>query len=327
MKKHFDWIDYAKTFAIFLVVLVHVNCNATVNVLINATVIPLFLTLSGFLFSYQRNPSPCQFTLKRFRRLIIPYLWIGAISYVAWIAFLRNYGSNPHDQLPWHEPLIGMLAGIPNMLSHDIPLWSLVSFFVVEIIYYPLGRLIKNDCVIITLSWSFTLACYIFIPSIFGNLPLALGPSICGLGFYACGRILRKTFDNNKRRFDKPFSYPLIALYIIAYPYVALNNGYLSFYICRYNNFALFLTGAIIGSLLVIGLSMHVASLIGTGKESLIIRMASKGTLLICGFHLLVFAVMKGVMLFVFGVSPERLSTGVIHGTIFALCGFLLCLP
>ena len=90
--KRIAWIDYGKSLAIFLVVLLHVNCNHEVVKVINGFIMPLFFLMSGYLFSIDRNPSYKVFVAKRFRQLMVPYLWISALAYAAWVTVLRHVG-------------------------------------------------------------------------------------------------------------------------------------------------------------------------------------------------------------------------------------------
>ena len=143
--KRLAWIDYVKVFAIFFVVLVHVDCSPLCTKVLKAFLMPLFFILSGYLFSYERNPKYKPFALKRFRQIIIPYAWISAVTYLLWFFVLRKFGNNPNDAVAWYVPVAGTFAGMPPLLVHDIPLWSLVSFFVVEMIYYPLRKCLKSD--------------------------------------------------------------------------------------------------------------------------------------------------------------------------------------
>ncbi|MDE6175982.1 MAG: hypothetical protein K2F71_00400, partial [Paramuribaculum sp.] len=48
--------------------------------------------------------------------------------------------------------------------------------------------------------------------------------------------------------------------------------------------------------------------------------------LLICGFHLLSFAALKGVALFGFGIPPEELTEGLFRGIAFAFAAMTLTL-
>lgn len=315
---HIIWMDFAKSMAIVLVVLLHVHCNDPVDRAINGFIMPLFFTLSGYLFSYERNPSFGKFALKRFRQLVVPYLWINLIAWVAWVAVLRHYGSNSGDTAPWHQPLLGALAGIPPLLSHDIPLWSLLSFYVVEIAFYSLRRL--RETAVAALAWGGSLALTLICGQAMEWFPLALSPSVCGLGFYALGHLWRRRL---------PTRVPGVAATAVALAIGAAaiaTNGRVEFYLCRYGgDFALFLIGSAAGSVAAVGVARLIARPFACGTPRLI-RFISRGTLLICGFHLLSFAALKGVALFGFGISPEELTEGLFRGIAFAFAAMTLTL-
>lgn len=44
-------------------------------------------------------------------------------------------------------------------------------------------------------------------------------------------------------------------------------------------------------------------------------------------FHLLVFAMIKGVMLYMFGISPATLNENLLYGMLFAVSALILTLP
>lgn len=60
-EKRIVWIDYAKSIAIWLVVLLHTHCDAECSQIINSFVMPTFFILSGILFSSERYVSYGQF--------------------------------------------------------------------------------------------------------------------------------------------------------------------------------------------------------------------------------------------------------------------------
>jgi fucose 4-O-acetylase-like acetyltransferase len=59
--------------------------------------------------------------------------------------------------------------------------------------------------------------------------------------------------------------------------------------------------------------------------ERKFIQAIAKDTLLICAFHLIIFAVLKGVMLYVFKIEPSILTGTVLLNVIFALISMLIC--
>lgn len=324
-----SWVDYAKAIAIFLVVLLHTHCDYELTKIINAFVMPLFFIVSGYLFSFDRNPRYGAFAAKRFRQLVVPYLWINLVAYVAWVVVLRHVGDDSGDALAWHEPLWAIAAGIGPMLVHDVPLWSLLSFFVVEMLFYPLRRAGISEWIVAAggFAASWTLAA--LWPDAAGQLPFVLGPSLAGLAFYACGFGARRLVPGRAAGLRPGARTLLRAAALVAavgvFAAAESRSGEVVFYICEYGgSYPLFVVGSVAGAVAVIAFSHLLADAFGDCRA---VRFVSVGTLLICGFHLLAFAAIKGVMLYGFHVGPAELTAGPLRGLAFATAAFGLTLP
>ncbi|MCH5225125.1 MAG: acyltransferase family protein [Muribaculaceae bacterium] len=330
MKNRIEWIDWCKSFAIFFVVWLHIHSNEVVDMVINGFIMPLFFIVSGYLFKFENNPSGTRFFIKRFRQLVVPYLWINIIAFLLWVFFLRNYGSNPLDEIEWHSPLVAIFTGVGPLLVHDIPLWSLLSFFVVEMLFYFLYYLhLRWGGILI---FSFLLYCILvsFIPDTIGSLPMVVGPSIAGLIFYALGFGWRESIrpkillpQSPKGRMIFLFAGLVVCLGLFVPAVISIGN--ISFYICRIGNLPGFFISSLSGSVFII----IICKLISHFSLSTppLIRMISIGTLLICGFHLIIFAGIKGVMLLGFNISPDKFTSGFWPGLILALIIVLFSLP
>lgn len=316
------WVDYAKSYAIFAVVLVHTHCSEIPTYTIRFFAIPLFFFLAGFLFSRQHNPEFKPFALKRFRQLIVPYVWINIVAYLVWLTVTRHYGTSANDTLAWHEPLWAIALGIPRRLAHDIPLWSLLCFFVVEMVYYPLpsrGR--WNDLIIAALAYAVAAVLNLNGGT---NLPLALAPSAAALAFYALGHFVRE----NSRYFTvlfAPSAWMLAAGVALLAAGVWLNYPQrAAFFIAMLGNPLYYLIGATGGIITGVQIAAMLEALFHDGK---LVRLISRGTLLICGFHLLAMSLIKGVMYFGFGVDPDELTVGLARGLAVSVAAMALCLP
>ncbi|MDE5652141.1 MAG: acyltransferase [Muribaculaceae bacterium] len=318
--KRIVWVDYAKSLAIFGVALLHTCCDDRLDLMINSFIMPVFFIISGRLFSYTRNPDFGRFAWKRFRQLVVPYFWIGALSYVVWLVVLRHYGPDAEDQIAWYYPLVGQIAGIPRMLPHNVPLWSLLTFYVIEMLYYPLGRLRGGNLIAIGIGIVAMIAIFFLMEDRAGYVPFVICPSLVGLLYYGLGRLWRRY-----PAVDRIVMHPAaIVVLLIAFILSATSNGQTFYYICRYGDSPLlYLVASLSGSVLVV----YASQLLGRLGDCRLIRFISVNTLLICGFHLLAYAFIKGVLLFGFGIEPALLTAGIARGLLLALSGVALTLP
>ncbi len=315
------WVDYYKSFAIFLVVLLHSGGYYVVNNTINAFIIPAFLFMSGYLFSYRRHPFYRPFVYKRFRQLVVPYLWIGAIAYLLWVMVLRHYGSGHDNTMTWYTPVIGTLGGFPSLIVQDIPLWSLLAFFMVELLYYPMRRYIGSDWLSIAVPLIVSVLMLLTIPDRLSWLPFCLGPAICGMSFYAFGQWCANHGD--WLRFLFRINLPLLILAIAALAVCVIYNNPVSFFICRVGQLPLFFLGAIAGIVMTVQISLITAYLL---KQHKLITFISKATLPVCGFHILMFSLIKGVAYFGFGIAPDIFYSSLPCGFLLAVIAFGLSL-
>lgn len=315
------WIDYAKAFAIYAVLVIHTHCDVGITKICNAIALPLFFFISGYLFSFERHKTFRPFLYKRFRQLIIPYLWINTVAYLFWITIGRHFGEDAASGLAWYEPLVGIALGIGPKLAHDIPLWSLLSFFVVEMAYYWGYRILRSNRVLLIffLMISWLMGVYHEYTS---ALPLTLGPTMSGLFFYTLGHSFKSI--NLLTKLSTHLNTIAIAAILGIFVLIAEINSEVNFYICQYGNFILFVLAALFGIAGIIMLSIKIGKWLGERK---VISIISVGTLLICGFHLMVFSLMKGFAYFIFHIPPSAMTAGPVHGLLFALVGLLLCIP
>lgn len=319
--KHFAWVDWGKSFAIYSVVLLHTHCNQTLSDCINAYVMPLFFFLSGFLFSYERNPNYIPFVKKRFRQIIIPYLWINLIAYLAWVLALRHTST---DMIEWYTPLVAIFAGFPSLLIHDIPTWSLMAFFVTETLSYPLMRTLPGkDATTSILALSIVGLLYFTIPNeAIKYVPFAIAPAIMGIVFYSLGHLCRQK-GMLQQKTNILLQIALLIPSATAFYFLAIKNGWTAYFMFSFSNLWMFCLAAIFGIISFVSLCRILAH-ICTPK---MVKFISYGTLIICGFHMPIFSAIRGVARYAFAIAPATLTTGIGHGIIFSVSALLLCLP
>jgi fucose 4-O-acetylase-like acetyltransferase len=80
MKERILWIDYAKGYAIIIMVIAHyINTPIAIEKWIYTFHMPLFFFLSGYLTSSFPVQNKCIYIYKRFKALMIPYITFGFI--------------------------------------------------------------------------------------------------------------------------------------------------------------------------------------------------------------------------------------------------------
>ena len=134
------WLDYGKALAIYLVVLAHTAIFKPVEAFIYTFHMPFFFFMSGYLFSFDKYPSYLQFTKRRFKQLIIPYVILNLITYLLWFFVLRKVGDDANEAVSVFSPLIAAAVVNAKAMVHDVPLWFLAALFVVENLYYLLYK-------------------------------------------------------------------------------------------------------------------------------------------------------------------------------------------
>ena len=138
--KRILWIDYAKSICIYLVLLGHAHASQPVTDFIYTFHMPLFFFLSGCLFSFEKHPNFKEFAIKRFKGLMVPYLWINLITYLFWLLAGRNFGEDATISTTWYSPIIGILLGYSKQMIHNTPMWFFICLYFLEIFYYLLFK-------------------------------------------------------------------------------------------------------------------------------------------------------------------------------------------
>ena len=316
--------DWAKAVGIFLVVLAHTALWHPLQNWIYVFHMPLFFFMSGYLFSFKRHPTLGGFARSRFRRLMVPYAVFNALAYTAWLLVLRHVGSDGDDGTPWYSPLIGVLTGTGDEMIHDVPLWFFLCLYIVEVAYYALFRTqsAARRWLLILLFMALGWLNYRLNPV---RLPFSLGTALVAMVFYAVAAEARRCgwFAGIAAAFRarhaplRPIATALAITACLAVTLVVAHlNGRINMHINYYGNYALFFIGGFSGIAML-------CLLFGIlGRSSLIERISNR-TLYICGLHLLVFAAMKGTMVYVLHVSPSVLEGTVAPNVLFALIAFI----
>ena len=313
MKERIVWLDYGKAIAIYLVVLAHTALYKPAEGFIYTFHMPFFFFMSGYLFSYSKYPSYMEFVKRRFRQLLVPYVVINMITYLLWLLVLRNVGSDAGEDVGALSPLIAAVTVNATEMVHDVPLWFLAALFMVENLYYLLYRNARYRVVVTLL---------LLLLAVLNNtyntvrLPFCIDISLVALLFYRLGNVMRE-------KGNILFKWYLFVLSAVVTVAVFMLNGKVAMHANYYNNIFLFIAGGVAGCYSMAYICKLLQLLCG---DRALVQTIARNTLPICVFHLTVFAVIKGIMLYLLGLSPDILSGTFLPNALFALLSMAVCL-
>lgn len=156
MRERIDYIDFAKGFLMFLVILGHcINGENYLKNIIYAFHMPAFFIISGILFHYSLSIGKNfgKFLLSRIRQLFIPYIMFEFLGYIVQCFTKGSY-----------ENLNGFIFRVITFQVHTDVDWFLIALFFGELLFYFTK---KNKYVgIVTTVFSFVLAYFVPIKTL-----------------------------------------------------------------------------------------------------------------------------------------------------------------
>ncbi len=312
--------DYAKAIGIFFVLLGHTQIWGPVVDWVSVFHMPLFFFISGFLFSYDRNPQLGPFLKKRFRQLVIPYIFINLITFFFWFFISRHYGSSVAEEtVVWYAPLQAALSGNGSDMLHNIPLWFFLCLFIIEIVYYVLYRPLTYGQRL-AVSMLFALLGYInyeYIPFI---LPFSLGTAFVAIPFYFLGNACSVIFQERQlTNFGKSVIF-IISIAVVTY--FSTHNERVFLYCNHYGNYLFFIVAALCGISMMYVFIFYLSKWIGKNK---VITYISRNTLTICGFHLMIYTLIKGVSVYILGLPLQIYEGTILPNVLLAVAGMAIC--
>ena len=298
MTERIKWVDYSKSFGIFLVVLGHAGLPDNIRSIFYAFHIPLFFFLAGLFFDYDKFSGYFSFFRRRFFQLIVPYLFFNLITYLFWLFIGRHTGKDALTSTNATLPLVGILYGNASSLPHNVPLWFLTCLFTVENLYFILFRTIQNKKTILIIALILlSLIGFIDYRLDIFRLPWGINMGFVVIGFYGIASIFRKQFLKNPNNKLKLIFLSFLAFAIVIV--VADVNGKIEVSDHQYGNYLLFFTGAAAGILFIISLSRL---LVLYRVNSLFLEYVGRNSLIVFGFHLLAGSFIKAITLYLFKI-------------------------
>ncbi len=255
--KRIDFIDVAKGIGIILVVLGHLNsAEQPIRNFIYSFHMPLFFLLSGIFFNDKTDIKTL--LTKSVNGLLIPYIILVAVDALVYV-LMHNFQWDAVE-FAIKTRLISMTGA--RLRITNLPLWFMFSLFFVRILYYFVHRIKALEIITIVTGVVVVAVarCFWYPPKCMYIVSL---PCIL---FYSLGyRLKRYIFDLSALKLNGWG----MALSILAFTslYITSNiNECVNIYSYKYGNFILFYLNGILGSTLVVILSVWLSRIKGISK-------------------------------------------------------------
>jgi len=319
-----SFINVAKTLAIFFVPLGHLHIPSKLNLFICSFLIQTFFFISGYLFSID-TVSTKKFLTKKFKSLMIPFYFIGCISFLFHFFIGRKYGDDALYPYSLSDNLIGLFFGTPfkKYLGFNFPLWFLPTFFSAEIIFFFFQKYIKKISL-----WACLLCFFIgiFLKEInFYRLPFCLDISMFTLIFLQMGYFFRKKkgleyiYKHANELVYRMFLIVVFFVLVIIISQINDAEGYVSTPDRRLNNYFLYVISGFVGSIFLLLLSDCI-------PKKRFFDFYGRNTILILGFHLMALSLIKGIQVFIFHI-PLNTDRAVVINIIYVIFVFVILTP
>lgn len=318
--KNLYFINAAKTIGIFLMALAHLSIPRDLYSFISYRM-PLFFILSGYLFSV-KEIGISQFINKKIRALIIPYYIFASITFLFWFFIGRNFGEKALIEADVKNYIIGVFFSIPSkeFMGFNLPIWFLPSLFCAEIIYYFIYHFCKKIRFLICIIL-FSFGIYFHATQSF-RLPFGLDVSFFSILFIYIGHKLKEKDILNKYVVHSSIfkKFIIILLAFTGVLLISQHNGAIWMYLGRLNNYWLFFIGVFSEVILVLYLSTLV-------PRMNIIDFLGRNTIIILGFHLMIFSIIKGIQVFVFNLPLDLANEYWAINILYVLIAFIFLIP
>lgn len=311
-KKRIEWLDVSKGIGIILVVLGHAAISRPFAYYIFSFHMPLFYFLSGFLLNVDKYDSFLSFGKSRFKRLIIPYVVFSFIS----VILISIINGLQVDQIYFSNFFKALIVSKRNEIFYNVPLWFLTSLFTVEMMFYILRKVIKNNLILFGIVSIMGFIGYMYIQRwMLPMLPWTFDASVFYMVFYGLGHLAKVYYAKLK------------ALKWLVGPLIFLNIAYLLSYTTVSNLITFANKSAATGYLLTLIIS--IAGIVTCAvvseylKDSHFLKVIGRNSMIIFILHMLCFVLINTV----FELLNIKLQSSNIIGLIYTAITLLMLLP
>lgn len=226
MSNRIHWIDYAKAFGIFGVVLLHANVDEGISKFINISVIPLFFFLSGmFAPSHKKSTSNFfSYLLKRNGKMLLSYLFFNLLTFAFWYYLGRHHGADADWNIEPITALKGILISNSTSLVHYIPLWFIACLMVGQTAHHIIYYFIDNKYLQITQFVLIYIASYLFYSLEIRNLPWGADIAFSMITYYTAGYLMKDFLFSKTNWYGRdPKVQVLVTVFSFVLMFVAYN--------------------------------------------------------------------------------------------------------
>ena len=187
-KRRIQWVDYGKGFAMLLVFWGHTICPDGARDVLYAFHMPLFYFLSGYVFSIRKYADFKSFVWRKFRTLIVPGAFFGAVCLIG--DALNSMLMGEHGAGTLVSRAIGLFVELRGGDYYVVP-WFFTSLFAIEIAAYVMLRHITQRAGgILSLGILLSLVGYLYCVYIGHTVPWALETACSGFLFFVLGYLV-----------------------------------------------------------------------------------------------------------------------------------------
>lgn len=228
IKERYVWIDYAKFFSIFLVVLYHTKpsllLDSFIGNLLTLLRMPAFFLIAGYLFDIKKYNSLLIFLKHRSKQLLIPYFYFFIIFYFLWIIIGRNMVGSDELSINIYLPIKEFILGTPYIIC--APYWFITCLFTIQVIYYLLSKLFNNKFIIFFIS----IILYIISNNIYIIDFWMISKALYFLPFYTFSNVF-KVYINNIKYENNIFISLFLSAILVVYLLLNKNLNYIEYLI------------------------------------------------------------------------------------------------
>lgn len=255
MKERIYWLDYAKFFAISLMVICHTSVPQTFDNVVHAFHMPVFFIISGWCFNIKKHKKPLPFIASRAKSLLIPYLFWGVLLYAGWQIFYCFYDTSKLISLS--NFLYYFLYSNAEYSPFCAVQWFLSCMFLCSVIsFFIINRLHSRPVLLTTSAVLLAASGYIagFLPV---RLPLSFDVALSASSFYILGFMIPNVIKPviSKRMKSIILSPVTLIFEFLTGIGISILNGYVNMRTITFSNPILFYLSAAILSLAVMHLS------------------------------------------------------------------------